>query len=50
MIDPDLIPESTDMDLARILYRGAKKFYQDPENVKAYEKWAEERRKEKENG
>ena len=28
--------------LARTLYEGAQKFYEDPENVKAFEKWKRE--------
>ena len=44
MVDPKLIPESTWMDLAESLSKAAKRFFQDPENQKAYEKWAAERR------
>jgi len=31
--------------LARTLYEGAQKFYEDPENVKAFEKWKREQNK-----
>lgn len=34
--------------LARTLYEGAQKFYEDPENVKAFEKW--KREQDKKNG
>lgn len=33
--------------LARTLYEGAQKFYEDPENVKAFEKWKSEQDKKK---
>lgn len=49
MVDPKQIPESVLMDLAVVFYNSAKKFFEDPENQKAYEKWAAERR-EKGNG
>lgn len=33
--------------LARTLYEGAQKFYEDPENVKAFERWKSEQDKKK---
>ena len=44
MIDVGAIPVESRMDLVASFYELAKKFYQDPENQKAYEKWAAERR------
>ena len=44
MINVKEIPEESMMWLVRSLHRGAKRFYQDPENRKAYEKWAAERK------
>lgn len=43
MIDPSLIPESSLMDIDEKLYYAAVKFYGNPENQKAYEKWAAEK-------
>lgn len=43
------IPMATLIDMADILYRGAKKEFQDPAFQKAYEEWAEERRKRRQN-
>ncbi len=45
MIDPSLIPEEALMELIRTLHKDAIRFYQDPKNVEAYEKWKEEREK-----
>lgn len=47
MVDPQLIPESSLMDIAAALDGALQRFYADPENQKAYEKWAEERREKK---
>lgn len=44
MIDPGLIPESSLMDIDEKLYYATVKFFEDPENQKAYERWAAERR------
>lgn len=43
MIDAKLIPESSLMDLDRAIYNACVKFYQNPENRKAFEKWQKER-------
>ena len=43
------IPMQTLIDMADILYRGAREAFKDPAFQKAYEQWAEERRQ-KENG
>ena len=48
MIDTSAIPECAWMDLARTLQSEVIKFYKDPENKKAYEKWAAERRAQRE--
>lgn len=47
MIDPRLIPESSLMDIDEKLYYAVVKFFENPENQKAYEKWAAERRERK---
>ena len=47
MIDPSLIPESSLMDIDEKLYYAAVKFFENPENQKADEKWAAERRERK---
>lgn len=44
MVIPGLIPESSLMDIDEVLYYATIKFFEDPENQKAYEKWAAERR------
>lgn len=44
MINTEQIPDTTQLDVAATAYSSAKKFFEDPENMKAYEKWAEERR------
>lgn len=44
MIDTSAIPECVWMDVASTLQSVAMNFYKDPENKKAYEKWAAERR------
>ena len=44
MLNVNEISEESMMWLVRSLHRGAKRFYQDPENQKAYEKWAAERK------
>jgi len=44
MIDPRMIPESSLMDIDEKLYYATIKFFENPENQKAYEKWAAERR------
>lgn len=49
MIDCSMIPESSLMDIDERLYYATIKFFEDPANQKAFEKWAEERR-EKQNG
>ena len=46
MIDVKLIPESSKMDICRVLYKACIEFYQDPENMKAFEEW-QKKRKEK---
>lgn len=43
MIDPKQIPESSLIDIAEAFYYALLEFYEDPENQKAYEKWAAER-------
>lgn len=45
MIDTSMIPECVWMDVARKVQSEALKFFKDPENKNAYEKWAAERRK-----
>lgn len=45
MINTVQIPETTQLDVAATAYSSAKKFFENPENIEAYEKWAEERRK-----
>lgn len=47
MIDPKQIPEKSLMDLTAAFYDALLEFYEDPENQKAYEKWAAERREKK---
>lgn len=47
MIDLDKVAEESYMDMCDTLYHSMKKFYQDPENQKAYEQWAKERREKK---
>ena len=47
MIDPEMVAEESYMDMCDTLYHSMKKFYQDPENQKAYEQWAKERRETK---
>ena len=47
MIDPKQIPESSLIDIAEAFYYAMQKFYAYPENQKAYEKWAAERREKK---
>ena len=49
MIDHTQIPETSLMDICAVLDGPLLKFYADPENMKAYEKWLKERRK-KNNG
>lgn len=44
MVDVKQIPEETLMDIAAALHGPLLEFYADPENQKAYEKWAAERR------
>lgn len=43
MIDPKRIPESSLMDIDEKLYYATIKFFEDPENKKAFEKWVKER-------
>lgn len=44
MIDTSKIRETTQIDIAELAYKAASAFYKDPENVKRFEKWLEERR------
>lgn len=44
MIDAKLIPESSLMDLDRAIYNACVKFYQNPDNMKAFEEWQRKRK------
>ena len=50
MIDLDQMSEISRMDMIEMFYNGAKRFYSDPKNQEAFEKWLSERRKKKANG
>lgn len=45
MLNLTEVPESSQIDLSEKAYLSAKRFFEDPKNMEAYEKWAEERRK-----
>lgn len=47
MIDPKQIPENSLMDIVAAIHGTLQEFYADPEKQRAFEKWAEERRKTK---
>ena len=47
-IDPDLIPEHVWKYFARDTLAAARRFYADPKNREAFEKWKAERDKKKE--
>lgn len=44
MVDIKQAPEKSLIDIAEAFYYALLEFYEDPENQKAYEKWAAERR------